>query len=85
MLDIRMPIGWMFVILGGMLAVYGLTSDPSLYRISLGYNLNLLWGGVMTLFGLGMLSWMRLSSPAQQAKPEAPNAEPPAESFAVGH
>lgn len=60
MLDIRMPIGLMFLILGGMLAVYGLTTDPAVYRISLGYNLNLLWGGAMAVFGLGMLGWMRL-------------------------
>lgn len=60
MLDIRWPIGLMFLILGGMLAVYGLTTDPSVYRISLGHNVNLLWGTIMAVFGLGMLGWMRL-------------------------
>ncbi|HEY9855600.1 MAG TPA: hypothetical protein V6D05_07675 [Stenomitos sp.] len=67
MLDIRMPIGLMFLVLGGMLAVYGLTTDPSVYRICLGYNLNLLWGGVMAVFGLGMLGWMRRSLSAARA------------------
>lgn len=70
MLDIRTPIGTMFLILGALLAVYGLSTSPEVYRISLGYNLNLLWGSAMALFGLGMLAWMRLS-PAGKREGEA--------------
>jgi hypothetical protein len=56
MLDIRYPIGGMFVILGAILVVFGLVSDPELYRVhSLGVNVNLIWGGVMLLFGGFML------------------------------
>jgi hypothetical protein len=54
-LDVRLPIGLLFVLLGGLLAVYGAASDPSLYRVSLGINVNLWWGLVMLAFGLVML------------------------------
>jgi hypothetical protein len=30
-------------------------SDPGLYEKSLGINVNLVWGAVMLVFGLGML------------------------------
>ncbi|MBO9539447.1 hypothetical protein J7643_02515 [bacterium] len=85
MLDIRMPIGLMFLILGGLLAVYGLTTEPSLYRISLGYNLNLLWGGAMALFGLGMLGWMRLRPQADHAESREQSQAIPVEALATLH
>lgn len=62
MLDIRMPIGLMFLAIGGLLAVYGLTTPPELYKISLGYNLNLWWGLAMAAFGGFMLGWQFLSA-----------------------
>jgi hypothetical protein len=56
MLDIRIPIGLMFSILGIILAVFGLVSDPKIYQIhSLGKNVNLGWGCVLLAFGLFML------------------------------
>lgn len=61
MLDIRTPISLMFLILGGLLAIYGLTSDPLIYRVSLGHNLNLEWGLVMVVFGGSMGAWRRLA------------------------
>lgn len=55
-LDIRLPIGLMFTIIGAILGVYGLVSDPAIYaRHSLGININLGWGLVLTCFGLAML------------------------------
>lgn len=54
-LDIRLPIGLMFSIVGLLLTGYGLISDKSIYRSSLGININLLWGAVMLVFGLVML------------------------------
>lgn len=60
MLDIRLPIGAMFALLGVMLALYGLFTPAEMYRVSLGHNLNLIWGGAMALFGGGMLLWMLL-------------------------
>jgi hypothetical protein len=57
MLDIRYPIGGMFVVLGLILAVFGLVSDPAIYRIhSLGFNVNLGWGCVLLVFGGFMLA-----------------------------
>jgi hypothetical protein len=56
-LDIRLPIGFMFSILGFMLTLFGLftTGDTSMYARSLGININL-WSGVcMLIFGGLML------------------------------
>jgi hypothetical protein len=50
-LDIRLPIGLMFSILGVALIVYGLASDPSVYQRSLGININLWWGLALLIFG----------------------------------
>jgi len=59
-LDIRLPIGLMFSILGALLAVYGLLSPASLYEEhSLGINVNLWWGLVMAAFG-GAMAWFGL-------------------------
>jgi hypothetical protein len=53
-LDIRFPIGLLFTVLGLLLLGYGAVSDPAIYQRSLGYNINLGWGVVMTAFGLTM-------------------------------
>jgi len=50
-LDIRKPIGFMFVILGLLLAGFGAASDPGLYSRSLGINVNLYWGVCLAVFG----------------------------------
>ena len=54
-LDLRLPIGGMFTILGAMLTVFGLTSDKAIYAKSLDINVNLYWGLVLLAFGLFML------------------------------
>ena len=55
-LDIRLPLGMLFVIVGGMLAVFGvMTRGSAIYASSLGTNVNLVWGAVMLGFGLVML------------------------------
>lgn len=53
-LDIRLPIGLMFTLLGVLLVVFGLISDSSSFRNSLGININLWWGLVMLVFGVVM-------------------------------
>ncbi|MGA1981766.1 MAG: hypothetical protein ABSG84_04775 [Acidobacteriaceae bacterium] len=52
-LDIRVPLGLIFLAIGGILVAEGLFTlgDSALYARSLGVNLNLLWGGVMVVFG----------------------------------
>jgi hypothetical protein len=56
-LDIRLPIGMMFTLLGLLLCVYGLAtgSDAAMYQSSLGLNINLIWGAVLFVFGAVML------------------------------
>jgi hypothetical protein len=54
-LDLRLPIGLMFSIVGVLLTVFGLTSDDAIYARSLGINVNLWWGLVLLGFGLVML------------------------------
>jgi hypothetical protein len=54
-LDIRIPLGLIFLITGGIMSVYGLfTRSSDIYARSMGINLNLGWGLVMFLFGLIM-------------------------------
>jgi hypothetical protein len=55
-LDIRIPLGMLFVIVGGMLAIFGgWTRGSAIYASSLGVNVNLAWGAAMLVFGLMML------------------------------
>ncbi len=58
-LDIRLPIGLMFTLLGALLASYGLAtdSDGGMYAQSLGINVNLWWGLVLFFFGVIMLGF----------------------------
>ena len=54
-LDIRLPLGLIFLIIGGIMAVYGVfTRGSAMYASSQGINLNLVWGLVMLVFGLIM-------------------------------
>ena len=55
-LDVRFPIGGMFSIIGAMLTIYGIASNPAIYEKSLGINVNLWWGIVLLVFGLVMLA-----------------------------
>ena len=58
-LDLRIPIGLLLGIIGFLLVVFGLVSDPSLYQRSLGVNINLIWGSVLLLFGIVMVMLAR--------------------------
>jgi hypothetical protein len=57
MVDIRIPIGLMFSVLGVLITGYGLAtmSDIEMYQRSLGYNVNIIMGLFMLVFGLVML------------------------------
>jgi hypothetical protein len=51
-LDIRIPLGLIFLIIGGIMAIFGLaTHGGAMYERSLGIDLNLTWGAVMFVFG----------------------------------
>ena len=55
-LDIRIPLGLIFLITGGLIGLFGFFTrhTPEIYAKSMGVNLNLTWGGLMFLFGLAM-------------------------------
>ena len=55
-LDLRIPMGMMFTLLGVILSAFGLaTKDrPGFYVQSLGIDVNLWWGLVLLAFGLTM-------------------------------
>jgi uncharacterized membrane protein HdeD (DUF308 family) len=52
-LDIRWPIGLMFSLIGLLLALFGLAKPSE--SMSLTYNINLIWGIVLLVFGVLML------------------------------
>ena len=54
-LDIRLPIGSLFSVVGLLLAGFGVFSDRAIYVRSLGFNVNLAWGGVLLVFGIIMV------------------------------
>jgi hypothetical protein len=56
-IDIRLPIGVLFTLLGLLLCIFGLVGDPAIYQRSLGINVNLGWGAVLLIFGALML-WL---------------------------
>ncbi len=53
-LDIRWPIGLMFTLIGVLLSSYGATVKSD-HAISLGININLIWGLILLGFGVLML------------------------------
>jgi hypothetical protein len=80
-LDLRIPLGLMFLIVGVMLSVYGLaTRGSDIYLRSAGMNINLIWGIVMFVFGFAMFLLGRYTD-------NHPKGQPPVEgtSRPLGH
>ena len=73
--DIRLPIGGMFTLLGVLLVVYGITtSGDEMYARSLHINLNIWWGLVMAIFGGLMLFFgvrKKLAPPPRDGPPRS--------------
>jgi hypothetical protein len=74
-IDIRLPLGILFSLLGLILLVYGIASDPSLYQPSLGINVNLYWGIALLAFGMLMFVLSRHGAHAE-ARTEAASQPP---------
>jgi sulfite exporter TauE/SafE len=57
MVDIRIPIGLMFSIIGVLITVFGFVtnSNGEMYQKSFGINVNIIMGILMLIFGLVML------------------------------
>jgi len=64
-LDIKIPIGLMFTLLGLLLTIYGLAtiSDADLYQKSLCINVNIWVGLLMLVFGIFMLAISKFKKP----------------------
>jgi multisubunit Na+/H+ antiporter MnhG subunit len=61
-LDLRIPMGLMFLIVGAIMSIFGLfTRGSVIYERSAGMNINLIWGVVMLAFGLIMFLLGRTS------------------------
>jgi hypothetical protein len=71
-LDIRIPIGSMFIVVGVILLVFGLvTFNSDIYKVSLDININL-WSGVASLiFGFLMLALAWRASQSNKQKPKS--------------
>ena len=57
MLDLRLPIGFLFSIFGALLVITGIVAKADSYKQSLGINMNLYWGVVLCAFGGIMLTF----------------------------
>ncbi|MDF3821200.1 hypothetical protein P3G55_14930 [Leptospira sp. 96542] len=52
MFSLASTLGSLFFLIGLVLSIYGLSTDGQpMYEKSLGWNLNLIWGGVMFVAG----------------------------------
>lgn len=82
-LDIRIPLGLVFLIIGGIMGLFGIFThgDTALYEKSLGVNINLVWGSLMFAFGAIMFFFgkrQKLHDDPATAPPSEldPNAKP---------
>lgn len=79
-LDLRIPMGMLFSIVGVIMSVYGLfTRGSVIYERSVGMDINLIWGTVMLVFGLTMFLLGR------RADKRPPAAEVPGTPRHAGH
>ncbi len=69
-LDIRYPIGLLFVIIGAILVACGLLLHPAAHAgLSLTSNVNLFWGLAQIVFGAVMLALAKSASGKRGGKP----------------
>ncbi len=66
-LDLRVPAGLMFAIMGVLLTGYGLLGDRSIYARSLGININVIWGLVLLVAAACLLALAARSGPRGDA------------------
>jgi len=61
-LDIRLPIGVLFTVIGLLLMIQGALGGAPASGPAAGLNINALWGAVLVAFGVGMLLLARRRS-----------------------
>lgn len=75
-LDVRIPIGLLFSILGVLLTVYGIATLGEPGSRPTGLPIDIIWGIVLLVFGVGMLVLFRKSHasalPGASGAPEPP-------------
>jgi hypothetical protein len=77
-LDLRIPMGLMFTMVGAILTAFGMATrgNAALYARSLGIDANLYWGVVLLVFGISMLT---LGRRGQRRLLEEAQMNPPSE------
>ena len=65
--DLRLPLGWLFAILGILLEIAGLRPTPTSEGAKSSININLIWGAVMIAFGLICL-WLAYRNKRQRMR-----------------
>ena len=76
-IDIRLPIGILFSLLGIILTGYGALGDISHYRQAPDVNINLVWGMVLLVFGVVMFLFGRRgmrATPQNDRTPSPPSS-----------
>ena len=71
-LDIRLPIGLMFAVIGALLALFGLVAKDVNYAKSLGININIWWGIILFAFGTVMFVLGRRGTSSVREADETP-------------
>jgi multisubunit Na+/H+ antiporter MnhG subunit len=68
-LDLRIPMGLLFTLVGAILTLFGFfTRGSVIYEHSSGMDINLIWGVVMLVFGIIMYSLGRRADKHPPAK-----------------
>jgi multisubunit Na+/H+ antiporter MnhG subunit len=76
-LDLRIPMGLLFTIVGAIMTIYGFfTRGSEIYARSAGMNINLIWGLVMLVFGVTMYTLGRRADKRPKPAPAGGNARP---------
>jgi membrane protein implicated in regulation of membrane protease activity len=74
-LDIRLPIGLMFTVLGALLTLFGLFAHQTATGAAQTNNVNLWWGIVMLVFGVVMFVLGRRGTATARLAEESPEGK----------
>jgi len=67
-LDIRLPIGLLFTLIGALLVLQGILTGAPSQGAAAGWNINAGWGAVLVAFGVGMLLLARRSAARERKR-----------------
>ena len=85
-LDLRIPMGLMFLIVGVIMTIFGFfTRGSVIYERSAGMNINLIWGVIMLIFGLTMFLLGRASDKRAAAAEPIEGTNRPLGGRGLGH